>query len=192
MAQNRYKAIVAGQTYTIIGQETKQHMDMVTALVNEQLNEIMSLSPEITQEKAAMLLAINAVSDQLKKQEALMQLEKQRYTLEGQAAHNLELENRIKKIEAIEAEAKEIMRKNGKENVPIRNHVEAQQIVNENIGNFICTTAIFLWRVSTRISLPDRFCSGLSSILYRCTNVLSETRFPFRIICAVSIRYERF
>lgn len=132
MAQNRYKAIVAGQTYTIIGQESKQHMDMVTALVNEQLNEIMSLSPGITQEKATMLLAINAVSDQLKKQEALMKLEKQQYTLEGQAAHNLELENRIKKIEAIEAEAKEIMRKNGNENVPIRNHVEAQQIVNEN------------------------------------------------------------
>ena len=132
MAQNRYKAIVAGQTYTIIGQESKQHMDMVTALVNEQFNEIMSLSPGITQEKATMLLAINAVSDQLKKQEALMKLEKQQNTLEGQAAHNLELENRIKKIEAIEAEAKEIMRKNGKENVPIRNHVEAQQIVNEN------------------------------------------------------------
>ena len=132
MAQNRYKAIVAGQTYTIIGQESKQHMDMVTALVNEQLNEIMSLSPGITQEKATMLLAINAVSDQLKKQEALMKLEKQQNTLEGQAAHNLELENRIKKIEAIEAEAKEIMRKNGKENVPIRNHVESQQIVNEN------------------------------------------------------------
>ena len=132
MAQNRYKAIVAGQTYTIIGQESKQHMDMVTALVNEQLNEIMSLSPGITQEKATMLLAINAVSDQLKMQEALMKLEKQQNTLEGQAAHNLELENRIKKIEAIEAEAKEIMRKNGKENVPIRNHVEAQQIVNEN------------------------------------------------------------
>ena len=126
------RAIVAGQTYTIIGQESKQHMDMVTALVNEQLNEIMSLSPGITQEKATMLLAINAVSDQLKKQEALMKLEKQQNTLEGQAAHNLELENRIKKIEAIEAEAKEIMRKNGKENVPIRNHVEAQQIVNEN------------------------------------------------------------
>lgn len=132
MAQNRYKAIVAGQTYTIIGQESKQHMDMVTALVNEQLNEIMSLSPGITQEKATMLLAINAVSDQLKKQDALMKLEKQQNTLEGQAAHNLELENRIKKIEAIEAEAKEIMRKNGKKNVPIRNHVEAQQIVNEN------------------------------------------------------------
>ncbi|MDT2737909.1 cell division protein ZapA [Enterococcus pseudoavium] len=132
MAQNRYKAVVAGQTYTIIGQESKQHMDMVTAVVNEQLEEILALSPEITQEKAAMLLAINAISDQIKKQEALMKLEKQQTTLVGQAAHNLELENRIKKIEAIEAEAKEIMRKNGKENVPIRNHVEAQQIVNEN------------------------------------------------------------
>lgn len=132
MAQNRYKAIVAGQTYTIIGQESKQHMDMVTALVNEQLEEILSLSPEITPEKAAMLLAINAISDQLKKQGALIKLEKQQLTLDGQAAHNLELENRIKKIEAIEAEAKEIMRKNGKEDVPIRDHVEAQQIVNEN------------------------------------------------------------
>lgn len=132
MAQNRYKAIVAGQIYTIIGQESKQHMDMVTALINEQLNEIMSLSPDITEEKASILLAINAVSDQLKKQEALMKLEKQQTTLDGQAAHNLELENRIKKIEAIEAEAKEIMRKNGKADVPIRNHVEAQQIVNEN------------------------------------------------------------
>ena len=132
MAQNRYKAIVAGQTYTIIGQESKQHMDMVTALVNEQLEEILSLSPEITPEKAATLLAINAISDQLKKQEALIKLEKQQLTLDGQTAHNLELENRIKKIEAIEAEAKEIMRKNGKEDVPIRDHVEAQQIVNEN------------------------------------------------------------
>lgn len=132
MAKNRYKAIVAGQTYTIIGQESKQHMDMVTALINEQLTEIMTLSPGIPQEKAAMLLAINAVSDQIKKQEALMKLEKQQSTLDGQAAHNLELENRIKKIEAIEAEAKEILRKNGKEDVPIRDHVEAQQIVNEN------------------------------------------------------------
>src|SRR5699024_2322045 len=123
---------VAGQTYTIIGQESKQHMDMVTALVNEQLEEILSLSPEITPEKAAMLLAINAISDQLKKQGALIKLEKQQLTLDGQTAHNLELENRIKKIEAIEAEAKEIMRKNGKEDVPIRDHVEAQQIVNEN------------------------------------------------------------
>ncbi len=132
MAQNRYKATVAGQTYTIIGQETKQHMDMVLALVNEQLNEIKDLSPEITAEKAAILLAINAVSDQVKKQEELLQLKKHQADLKRRAARSVELENKIKKIEAIEAEAKSIMQKNGQNNAQIRNHVEAQQVVNEN------------------------------------------------------------
>ena len=40
MASNektRYKAIIADHTYTIIGQESKQHMDLVTKIVNEQL-----------------------------------------------------------------------------------------------------------------------------------------------------------
>ncbi|MBO1308456.1 cell division protein ZapA [Enterococcus sp. 669A] len=132
MAQNRYKATVAGQTYTIIGQETKQHMDMVLALVNEQLNEIKDLSPEITAEKAAILLAINAVSDQVKKQEELLQLKKHQADLKRRAARSVELENKIKKIEAIEAEAKSIMQQNGQNNAQIRNHVEAQQVVNEN------------------------------------------------------------
>ncbi|MGM0213293.1 cell division protein ZapA [Enterococcus sp. AZ109] len=132
MTQNRYKAIVGGQTYTIIGQESKQHMDMVLALVNEQLNEIKDLSPEITAEKAAILLAINAVSDQVKKQEELLQLKKYQADLKRRAARSVELENKIKKIEAIEAEAKSIMQKNGKNNAQIRNHVEAQQVVNEN------------------------------------------------------------
>ena len=39
MASNektRYKAIIADHTYTIIGQESKQHMDLVTKIVNEQ------------------------------------------------------------------------------------------------------------------------------------------------------------
>ena len=132
MAQNRYKATVAGQTYTIIGQESKQHMDMVLALVNEQLNEIKNLSPEITAEKAAILLAINAVSDQVKKQEELLQLKKHQADLKRRAARSVELENKIKKIEAIEAEAKSIMQKNGQNSAQIRNHVEAQQVVNEN------------------------------------------------------------
>lgn len=49
MASNektRYKAIIADHTYTIIGQESKQHMDLVTKIVNEQLAEIKHLSPQ--------------------------------------------------------------------------------------------------------------------------------------------------
>ena len=39
--KKRYKAVIANQSYTIIGRESKQHMDMVTKLVNDQLTEIM-------------------------------------------------------------------------------------------------------------------------------------------------------
>ena len=42
--KTRYKANIDGQTYTIIGHESKEHMDLVVRLVNEQLNEIKSLS----------------------------------------------------------------------------------------------------------------------------------------------------
>lgn len=129
MTQNRYKATVDGQDYTIIGQESKQHMDMVTALVNEQLNEIKQLSPGITTEKAAILLAINAMSDQLLKQEENLKLQKKLTAKEQEAAHSIE---RIKKIEAVEAEAKEILRQQGKDETSIRNHVDAQDIVNKN------------------------------------------------------------
>ncbi|GCF92250.1 cell division protein ZapA [Enterococcus florum] len=132
MAQNRYKAEVAGQTYTIIGQESKQHMDLVVALVNEQLTEIKGLSQDVSLEQAAILLAINAVSDQVKKQEELLRLKKHQNELQRKAARSVELENRIRKIEAVEAEAKSILQKNGNNHAQIRNHVEAQQIVNEN------------------------------------------------------------
>ena len=62
--KTRYKANIDGQTYTIIGHESKEHMDLVVRLVNEQLNEIKSLSPQIDNEQAAILASVNAISDQ--------------------------------------------------------------------------------------------------------------------------------
>ncbi|MGM0125106.1 cell division protein ZapA [Enterococcus sp. AZ194] len=130
--KKRYKAVIAGQNYTIIGQEGKRHMDLVTKLVNDQLNEIKQMSPQIDTEQASVLLAINAMSDQLKKQEKLLKLEKQVAELKQSAIRVVELENRVKRIEAIEAEAREVLDKNGQGEVEIQNHVEAQQILNEN------------------------------------------------------------
>ena len=95
--KKRYKAVIANQSYTIIGRESKEHMDMVTRLVNDQLLEIMQLSPQTDQEQASILLAINAVSDQLKKQEQLLVLQKKVDELRGQAIKATELENRIKR-----------------------------------------------------------------------------------------------
>ena len=53
--KKRYKAVIANQSYTIIGRESKQHMDMVTKLVNDQLTEIMGLSSQVDKEQAAIL-----------------------------------------------------------------------------------------------------------------------------------------
>ena len=129
--KKRYKAVIANQSYTIIGRESKEHMDMVTRLVNDQLLEIMQLSPQTDQEQASILLAINAVSDQLKKQEQLLVLQKRVDELRVQAIKATELENRIKRIEAIESEARKVLDETGRSDVEIHNHVEAQQILNE-------------------------------------------------------------
>ncbi|MEI5995547.1 cell division protein ZapA [Candidatus Enterococcus mansonii] len=130
--KTRYKAVIADHTYTIIGQESKQHMDLVTKLVNEQLAEIKHISPQTNNEQASVLLAINAISDQLKKQEKLLHLEQEVAEFKKKTIRLAELENRIKRIEAIEEEARGVLKKNGQEDVEIHNHMEAQQILNEN------------------------------------------------------------
>ena len=84
-AKKRYKAVINNRTYTIIGHESSQHMEMVTKLVNDQLKEIKGLSASINTEEAAILLAINAISDQLKKQEELLKLQKKNRELKAQA-----------------------------------------------------------------------------------------------------------
>ena len=129
--KKRYKAVIANQSYTIIGRESKQHMDMVTKLVNDQLTEIMGLSSQVDKEQAAILLAINAISDQLKKQEQVLSLQNKVEELRSQAIKATELENRIKRIEAIESEARQVFDETGRGDVEIHNHVEAQQILNE-------------------------------------------------------------
>lgn len=131
-AKKRYKAVISNQTYTIIGHESSQHMDMVTKLVNDQLKEIKGLSASINTEEAAILLAINAISDQLKKQEELLKLQKKNRELKAQTQKANELANRLKRIEAIETEAKQVLEQTGRSDVVIHNHLEAQQILNEH------------------------------------------------------------
>lgn len=131
-AKKRYKAVINNRTYTIIGHESSQHMEMVTKLVNDQLKEIKGLSASINTEEAAILLAINAISDQLKKQEELLKLQKKNRELKAQAQKANELANRLKRIEAIETEAKQVLEQTGRSDVVIHNHLEAQQILNEH------------------------------------------------------------
>ncbi|MFD1456029.1 cell division protein ZapA [Levilactobacillus lanxiensis] len=63
---HRFKAVIAGKSYTIVGQATDEHMRAVTEVLNEQFTQLKELSPNISKEDAAILMAFNAVSDQLK------------------------------------------------------------------------------------------------------------------------------
>ncbi|MFC6255068.1 cell division protein ZapA [Secundilactobacillus hailunensis] len=75
-ARRRFKAVIDGQSYTIVGNQTEAHMRAVTELMNQQLAQLKKLAPDMTQEEASILLAFNAISDQLEKAEAYDQTEK--------------------------------------------------------------------------------------------------------------------
>lgn len=72
--KRRYKIKIAGKVYTIIGKAQPEHMEAVAKIVDQQLSEIKELMPSLSSEQAAILLAINAVSDQLYKQKELTKL----------------------------------------------------------------------------------------------------------------------
>ncbi|WP_143463286.1 cell division protein ZapA [Levilactobacillus enshiensis] len=63
---HRFKAVIAGKSYTIVGQATDEHMRAVTDVLNEQLTQLKQLAPNMSKEDAAILMAFNAISDQLK------------------------------------------------------------------------------------------------------------------------------
>ena len=118
--KNRFKATIENQNYTIISKEDPKHLKMVTELVNDQLKEIKGMSAEIDSEQAAILLAINAVSDQLENE-----------TLHKKASEVTELKERIQRIEEIEQEAKKVLKDQGNSEAQIHDHLQAQQILNE-------------------------------------------------------------
>ncbi|KRL94838.1 cell division protein ZapA [Levilactobacillus hammesii] len=63
---HRFKAVIAGKTYTIVGQTSDEHMRAVTEVLNQQFSQLKQLSPNLSKEDAAILMAFNAISDQLK------------------------------------------------------------------------------------------------------------------------------
>ncbi|MEJ6400419.1 cell division protein ZapA [Nicoliella lavandulae] len=74
--KKRFKAKIGNRTYTFVGRSSMEHMHAVTDLMNKQLNQLNQLSSSISYEDAMVLLAFNAISDQLKMQGKLDQIEK--------------------------------------------------------------------------------------------------------------------
>ncbi|GAK48031.1 stimulator of FtsZ polymerization and component of cell-division Z-ring [Secundilactobacillus oryzae JCM 18671] len=63
--KRRFKAVIGGKTYTIVGSRSEAHMQAVTEQMNRELSQLNELAPRMSKEDAAILLAFNAISDQL-------------------------------------------------------------------------------------------------------------------------------
>ena len=87
----RYKTTIAGRPYTIIGARPEEHMRSVSKMVNEQMQQIESLSKGLDPERRAVLVAVNAVSDQIEMQIKLTTLQKQIEELEKKLEKDQEL-----------------------------------------------------------------------------------------------------
>ncbi|KPN80131.1 Stimulator of FtsZ polymerization and component of cell-division Z-ring [Apilactobacillus kunkeei] len=70
----RFKASIGKKNYTFVGKSSSDHMKTVTELMNRQLVQLKEMSPDINDEDAAVLLAFNAFSEQIKLQEKLNEL----------------------------------------------------------------------------------------------------------------------
>ncbi|CZR03149.1 cell division protein ZapA [Trichococcus collinsii] len=72
--KRRFKTIIAGKTYTIVGNKAPEHLTAVSELVNAQLEQIKQAAPALGREERGILVAVNAISDQITKQLAIEEL----------------------------------------------------------------------------------------------------------------------
>lgn len=139
-SKKRYKAVIGDKNYTIIGNESKAHMDAVVSLANHQLEMIGKKSPDINLEQKSVLLAINALSDQLTLQHTINELKDQMAILQAEltecealkkeVAKVKELEKRLHRYESIEAEAKRAIINSTKSRQEL-SPAEVQKIMNK-------------------------------------------------------------
>lgn len=73
-SNQRFKAVIGKKDYTFVGKSSAEHMKTVTELMNRQLVQLKEMAPDINDEDAAILLAFNAFSEQLKLQDKINEL----------------------------------------------------------------------------------------------------------------------
>ncbi|MGX6994107.1 cell division protein ZapA [Vagococcus penaei] len=131
----RYKATIAGKSYTIIGNQSHAYMDMVSELANEQLTTIKQQAPAITDEQAAILLAMNTLSVQVKLQEQILDLKKTIGQLETEVAKTADLEQRLDELKKNEKNMRkkilEEQREFSKEEM--LHQIEVQKLLNQQV-----------------------------------------------------------
>ncbi|AQW22199.1 cell division protein FtsZ [Lentilactobacillus curieae] len=67
--KRRFKATIDGKPYIFIGDGSYEHMQATADLLNEELSQIEQQLPDTSKEDRALLVAFNALSNQLSMKE---------------------------------------------------------------------------------------------------------------------------
>lgn len=71
----RTKVVINGKEYTIVGDKSAAHVELIAETINKQMEKLNSLSTSLSKEEQAILMAVNAVSDQVNSKQELIALE---------------------------------------------------------------------------------------------------------------------
>lgn len=72
-----FDAKIANKHYTIKGNKSPDHMSAVVDLVNQQLEQLSQIDPALSIMDRSLLMAVNAVSDQLTQEAKIIELEQE-------------------------------------------------------------------------------------------------------------------
>lgn len=75
--KRRLKVEINEKEYTIVGDKSTAHVKLVTDTINKQIEELTSLSSNLSKEEQAILMAVNAISDQIDMHKKMIELEEQ-------------------------------------------------------------------------------------------------------------------
>lgn len=74
--KRRFKATIDGKDYVLVGHSSITHMQAVTDLLNEQLDQLHTAMPQSTEKQRAVLIAFNAISKQFDIEKQLEEMPK--------------------------------------------------------------------------------------------------------------------
>ena len=81
--KRRTKVVINGKEYTIVGEKSSAHIELVAETLNKQLADLNQLSTKLSKEEQAILVAVNAVSSEIESHQKVLQLEEKIKELEN-------------------------------------------------------------------------------------------------------------
>lgn len=72
--RNKVTVTINKRTYTIVGKESKEHVELIAKLVNEKMQEIYGANKHLDSTMLAVLTAINTMNEYVKLKEEFEEL----------------------------------------------------------------------------------------------------------------------